>query len=316
MIVKGINNYANDLENKQRMAKKESEEKTKIARKKWKDCRESWEGKDKVPIRGGGWVDIKKIPYDFILMQEDDTDGLCKAVGIMERWFYWDGEKIIPEHDAFSGNQHGTFGSLFATHIPMYPVESWGHFSIKATFRNQREVAECEKKEGGYSSTFWGCLKTCGPEDWEHVIYIDGRCIRHPEKMQSNNTGHQVIQLFNYPDVEFIIEKNYPPYNRNRKLRFRLKNWNHLEKAPILHILLKSGKNDFNKLSIMEIQEIENIENYTFGFGGNETTEELFYFKGGKAMPRGSKIPFSDIGIFSEKIYQYLSSIVISEEIL
>jgi len=60
LMIYGIHKHLEEMEQKQRLGLQKNEEIRKHLRAKTKDCRAPWEGKDRVPIIGGGWVDIKK----------------------------------------------------------------------------------------------------------------------------------------------------------------------------------------------------------------------------------------------------------------
>jgi|GEM_PF-6568807 len=312
LIIYGIRKYADEMEQKQRLAIKKSEEATKQLKARIKACRDPWEGKDRVPIVGGGWVDIKKIPYEFIHMKED-VDGICRAEGIMENSFYWDGENIIPRHDAFSGNNLGTFGELFVTYIPIYRPESWVYFSITATFRNQREVVMCKEKGEGYVSTMWGgCLEKCKQEDGSYVIDKFGECIANREIISIRPPSSRIVQSDIYRDLEIVLNKeNYPHFTAYGRY-FRFKEWPYKEKRPSMNV----GGTEFSRrtfnLTKEQLKSMK-IEKISFHFYEATSIHESFYFEGGKARPRVGKMSLHDAFPFSKKLYEYLSNVVIKE---
>jgi len=62
MMVSGFKRYEKKWAQKQITLRQESKKiTTHVLDEKWKTCRKKpWEGEDRVPIIGGGWVDIKK----------------------------------------------------------------------------------------------------------------------------------------------------------------------------------------------------------------------------------------------------------------
>jgi len=275
-------------------------------------CRQRWEGKDRVPIIGGGWVDVKKIPYEFINMQEND-DGECGAVGIMESVFYWDGENIIPHHEAFSGVSLGTFSHRFTTYIPIYTPKEWVHFAVTATFRNQHEAAVCKEKGEGYVNTIWGgCLKKCKWRDGAYVIDKIGRCVINKEAFSLNPPLSKIVQSNVYRDLVMLIDREDYPHFTTYGRTFLFKEWPYKEPPPFIDV----GGVEFSQRTFNLTREqlgSMNIEKIKFAFYDIGSKDENFYFQGGKAMARTGKMSLHDAFPFSKKLYEYLSNVVIKE---
>jgi len=312
LMMHGMRKYADEMEQKRRLAVQKSKETSKYLKEKIKTCRAPWEGKDRVPIVGGGWVDIKKIPYEFIRMQED-VDGICRATGIMESSFYWDGENIIPEHAAFSGVSLGTFGGFYVNYIPMYIPEWWVHFSITATFRNQREFAACKEKGEGYVSTMWGgCLEKCKQGNGLYVVNKTGKCIINVEMLPIKPPSSRIVQSNVYRDLVMVLDREDYPHFTTYGRRFLFKEWPYKEKFPFIDV----GGTEFSHRTFnltKEQLESMNIGKITFSFYDIGSVSERFYFEGGKAMARTGKMSLHDAFSFSKKLYEYLSNVVIKE---
>jgi len=276
-------------------------------------CRQQWEGKDRVPIIGGGWVDVKKIPYDFINMQEND-DGECGAIGIMDGVFYWDGENIIPHHEAFSGNQHGVFGGMFTTYIPIYPEKSWVIFLIEAAFDNQKNIKECKKKGDLHAMNFQGdCMPIC---DSNGRASINKEfCITRPNIWPPEYPHSRIIRSHIHTDLEIILHKDSFPHFIYPEIIFRIAEWSRSEKYPMIYMHYDEKK--YRKIFHATKEDLMNMDigEAKFHFGDFSTARKEFYFYGGRAHslpPRN--ISLNDAAFFSKKLYDYLSSVVTMED--
>jgi len=308
MIIRGINQYENEQQKKMRLAIQESEETRKQLKAKRKACRDPWEGKERVPIIGGGWVDTKKIPYDFILMKEDE-DGICRATGIMESFFYWDGEKIIPRHDEFLGVSSEDTGDNSVASV----FKSWASFSIVATFRNQHETEECKKRGGSYTHNIYsGCVKLCKEKDGFNIIK-QGKCVVNLERWKNNIPLSRRIKSDIYPDLEMILDNEDRPYFSTYGWGFIFSGWPYGGKIPI--IMVNNLGFDNNAINNMTIDQLKSFDLGKVSFNLNETTaiSQNFYFYGGKAQPRVSNMSLHEVSFFLRKLHDYLSDIVIKE---
>jgi len=244
---------------------------------------------------------------------EEDEDGICRATGIMRSSFYWDGENIIPQHDAFSGNNLGVFGELFVTYTPMYKPESWVKVSITAIFRNQRETAACKTQGEGYVSTMWGgCLKKCKQEDGVYVIDEFGKCIVNREIWSYKTPSSKIVQSDIYPDLEIILDREDYPHFTSYPKRFKFKEWPYKERPPIMEI---GGIEFSRRIHNLTKGQLKSMNIGKIGFNSYQATSihKSFYFEGGVAMTHVGKTSLHDAFPLSKKIYEYLSNVLIKE---
>jgi len=269
------------------------------------ECRKIWHSEGRVPVFGGGWVDIKKIPYDFLMIQDDDN-GECWVTRITGK-YYWTGEGIIPKHAEFSGMYNSSESEHKKTYIQIYPAEGWKEFHISIEFYNYQKMALCKAlgEEYYYAHTSPpNCQKKCEFDEFE--IKKD-KCINPGKKPSYKHPSSQLIKTAYHPDFDFVLNTN-----RDFFMYYKLRTWPFEESEPIpplrVHILSDSlkMKTDFANWTNEELSEfIPSSKKFT--------SDLYFYFKYSRVTHFSGQVELSEAQHFFMNLREYLMEIYIKD---
>ncbi|MGH8601550.1 MAG: hypothetical protein ACREXR_01835 [Gammaproteobacteria bacterium] len=255
-----------------------------------KQCRTELDKSEKVPIIGGGYVDMSR--FGFVGSSVRYEDGQC-GTDILELSFWWTGEEILPDNPKFL--------KIKRTEIP----ETWRYFNVAAKLGNQRKAHECrENIDLPQCAGFKGAVKP----GWKVTEW--------PAEL--------TIKLKNYPGLEIWLEA--PPPSAENRLRFDdfvMVDWRRPDGTPRsidcwglgLSSAKKRGLGREN-LAIMTREELENID-FRGRFGHGLPCQVEFWsfgFKGGAARVSTGTEALREAPKALEAINKYISESIVMED--
>lgn len=253
-------------------------------------CRIDLEKSEKIPIIGGGYVDMSR--FGFVGSSVRYEDGQC-GTDMLELSFWWTGEKVLPDNAKFI--------KIKRTDIP----KSWRYFNVTAKLGSQRKARECRKNiDLPQCSGFKGAIRSgLKVTDWPTEL---------------------TIKLKNYPGLELWL--NAPPPSAENRLRvddFVMVDWRRPDGTPrsidCWGLGLSSAKErglGRENLAIMTREELESID-----FRGKvghglpcQVGSESFNFKGGGGRVSISTESLGEVPKALMALSNYLSESIIMED--
>ncbi|MFZ6047696.1 hypothetical protein ACFW0H_16435 [Pseudomonas sp. CR3202] len=253
-------------------------------------CRMELVKSEKVPIIGGGYVDMSRFGYPGSSVRYED--GQCGS-DMLQLLFWWTGEEILPDSPKYIKRKR--------TEIP----KSWQIYNVAAVLGNQRKARECKENiELPKCSGFKGAVQTgLSKAEWPAEL---------------------TVKLKNYPGLELWLNAP-PPSIRNRYAvdNFVMTEWRRQDGTPRsincwglnTSSLKKSGLNS-ESLALLSREELENIDFQGRLQHGVSCQVEFwdFGFNAGSARISFSTENLREAHLALKAINQYLSDSIIMEE--
>jgi len=278
-------------------------------------CRERWVGKSRIPVKGGGWVDMRKIPYDFLSMHQDE-DGECRARGVSGDYYYdWKENKFIPQHPAFSGKYRPiesrgmNEGSQGYTFIQYYPKESWKFFRMSLRFYDHEQISECEARGSSYTFGRNGeCSEKCKEDDGTYIVDTLGKCVTNTRLKEPPVSPSELVPSATHPDLELTPWGCFPTCIPTANAAFfRIKNWPH---EPLPPLIVHCGIDICAGFSREQLGKIDFKDK---GFSMNPYGNEGMIVSGGRIYYSRGKIKINEAPVFLRDLHFYASQIFIKE---
>jgi hypothetical protein len=255
-------------------------------------CRAELGKSDKVPIIGGGYVDMSRFGYPGTNVRYED--GQC-GTDMLELSFWWTGEEILPDSPKFIRRKR--------TEIP----ENWQIYRVAAKLGNKRKTRECKenidlpKCSGFKGATPTGYQKT----EWPAEL---------------------TVKLKNYPGLELWLKESPPSIkNQYRVTNFVMTEWRRSNGTPRgidcwglspNDELAKKQGLDPQSLSLLNKEQLENIDFQGRLHHGVACQVEFsdFGFEAGAARVKFNTDNLSEAPKALKVLNQYLFDSIIREE--
>lgn len=252
-------------------------------------CRVELGKSDKVPIIGGGYVDMSRFGYPGSSVRYED--GQC-GTDMLELSFWWTGEEILPDSPKFIKRKR--------TEIP----ESWQMYHVAANLGNKRKARECKENiDLPQCSGFKGATPT-GYQKTEWPVEL-------------------TVKLKNYPGLELWLTEP-PPNIKNQYdvYDFVMTEWRRPNGTPrgisCWGLNKNSDKAGINSkaLALLSREELENIDLQSRLKYGVACQVEFsdFGFEAGAARVKFNTDNLREAPKVLKALNQYLFDSIIREE--
>ena len=257
-------------------------------------CVDSMANKTRIPIIGGGEIDISRFAFYRPHMSVTD-EGECGAVGF-EAEFYWTGEKIVPDAPRFTGLRP-------RDELP----PDWRRLGVGAKLGNRRLGDQCKAHFDPQKCPDPNSKPSGPPPTWPEHLTV--RPAVYPA-LEPTWPEHLTVRPKAYPGLEIRLEPVRDP--RPIGVTFFVTDWPERDGVTLRRIHCYSHEVDF-PVHTMTIAELEQLD-----FGKRtfpcDVEYSSFDFKGGAARISTGTEALREVVPALKALQQYLSDSIIKED--